>query len=130
MSDLRGWQFFFDVTLALNFGGSVFLFLAVGVLWNRTSRWIPCVFAMGATAQFLYFLTHWPWTPEGVTSSVIIGILGTLSVMGLYSLLVILLPFAIWRMALQIRDMKAQIDNLPPPSEEDIAGNPVEDSNR
>ena len=130
MSDLRGFEAFFDVILALKFGGAVFLFLAAGVLWNRTSRWIPCVLAMGCAAQILNFLMHWPWTPEGATSSIIMGILGMFSMMGLHGLLVILLPFAIWRMALQIRDMKAQIDNLPPPSEEDISGNPVENSNR
>lgn len=130
MSDLRGYDAFFDMSLALRFGGAVFLLLAAGILWNKTSRWIPCVLIAEATAHLLRFLVYWPWTPAGEKGSVIIGILSTFSMMGLHVLLVILLPFAIWRMALQIRDLKAQIDNLPPPSAEDISGNPEEVSNQ
>ena len=128
MSDLRGIDIIFDVSLVFIGGGAVFFLLAAGVLWNKTSFWIPCVLAFESLIQLLFFLRFSPWT------RVSLGILKIdfliTPIFGLFVLLTLLVPFAIWRMALQIRDMKAQLDTPSPPSAEDISGNPVEDSNR
>ena len=42
-------------------GGMVFFLLSAGILWNKTSRWIPCVFAAEAILLFLFFLGYTPW---------------------------------------------------------------------
>lgn len=100
-------------------GGAVLLLLAAGILWNKTSRWIPCVLAAEAALQLLLVNWYPPWKWVLGNSARESALLPLIFIS--HIVLILLVSFAVCEMALQIRELKDQIENLPL-SAEDITG--------